>query len=673
MSTITLNNRLQIVRGLSRDPALTGNPETALRKIGQTATKVLGIDEVRIWNFSQSGESLTAVSTYKAGQKTPVKPKHIRARQVQSYLNTVQNSLFLAVLDSSRKVKNSRMAQEFLRQEIRASLHVPLYVRGALIGAMEFNQIRKERSWTISDHVLACEIADLTANVLQSFGLKGIEKHTPDIVPMLDLVLDQVLSEVNLEHGVIRLDEIPVVRGYSAEIEMEFVNQYRASPDLVQRTVVVPNLARVGRDARTLVNVLKSAEVGAFITVPMLIDENQVGCVHIASRDPVEWKEDTIALLEWTARHIARVVDDLWTRQDNLTLSKLIQSFHSSARDLNRMMVFDEAVQAVGNSATQVLETDVSCIVLRNPDGTIDCPWISGLNVDRINRIIDTEGASIDSILRRIETPILFPDIRSSILPTSLQKQLIEKKVRSSRIFPLVYEDQTMGAIFGFYKHMRLFTRNERRILSLFANSAALTLQNAWMYDKVEQGYLGLALALANAEDAREVTIPDSSMRSAKLAAETARSMKVPEEEVESIHWAALLHDIGKKDIPESILKKSGPLDETEWEMVRLSPTVGERMLAPVPQLHGIARIIRNFHEHFDGSGYPDRLKGDQIPIGAKVLAVTDAYTSMLDKRAYREPRPPQDALHEIQRYSGKYFDPKVVNAFCTVVEKHIT
>jgi len=141
--------------------------------------------------------------------------------------------------------------------------------------------------------------------------------------------------------------------------------------------------------------------------------------------------------------------------------------------------------------------------------------------------------------------------------------------------------------------------------------------------------------------------------------------------EVMSIHWAALLHDIGKKDIPENVLQKSGPLNEYEWEMVRLSPKTGEKMLEPVPQLHSVAKIIRNFREHYDGSGYPDRLKGDQIPIGAKVLAVADAYTSLIDERAYRAARPPQEALQEIQRFSGKYFDPVVVDAFNNVVKKY--
>ncbi len=663
-------NRIYEIQELSHDPTLLESDlETALHKIGQVCAKGLNIEEVVFWRFSQDGENFSCISVYKAGRKTPIKPKPIRIQQIKNYIGAIQNVPYMMVFNSQHK--NNKTAREFLRQEVKTSLHVPIYVSGALSGAIHFNQIKTEGEWSLADRVFACEAADLTATVLQNSGMKGPEQYTPDVIEMLDHVLDHVLKELNHEHGMIRLDEIPVTRGYTSEAEMEFINHYRTSPDLTDHTVIVTDLQLVMRSSRKLFDVLKNAGIRSFVTVPITTDTNQIGCIHVASRSVTDWRPEEIALLEWVARHIARVVDDIWIRQDNRTLSRLIQTFHNNTRTLNRMMLFDEAVKTIGQSTTDVLGTDMAFIILRNPDNTISAPWISGLNPDTINRIVDTEGAAVQTILRHSKSPILFPDVRKSVLPTSLQQHLIEKKVQSIRIFPFVYEDQTMGAVLGFYKYTRLFTRNERSILSLFANTATLTLQNAWMYDQIKQGYLGLALALAYAEDAREVNIPDSSSKSAKLAEETARALKVPEDEVMSIRWAALLHDIGKKDIPESILQKSGPLNENEWDMVRLSPQTGEKMLEPLPQLHGVAKIIRNFHEHYDGTGYPDRLKGNEIPIGAKVLAVTDAYTSMIDKRAYRDSRPPQDALREIQRYRGKYFDPVVVDAFKNVAEKH--
>jgi HD-GYP domain-containing protein (c-di-GMP phosphodiesterase class II) len=670
MSTKVVPKKAKITRNVSRDQTLvSGSVEIALNKLGRTCAKALSVEEVLFWQFTQNGDYLACIASHKTGQKTLAKTRKVRTQEIKEYIKSLQNGLYTVILDASHKTIKS--ANEFLRQEIKASLHVPIYIDNALSGVVQFNQLKVQRDWDLSDYVFACQASDLAADELQSLGMKGNEKYVPDIMETLNRTLDHILNELDLGYGMIRLDEIPITRGYLPEIEMQFVNQYRISPEFSYRTNVVTNVHQATGDSKDLVEVLKSAGIRSFVTVPIIVDSVQAGCIHVASHTIMDWHQEVISLLEWTARHIARAVADTWARQDAQTLSGLIQSFHDNTRVLNRMMQFDEAVKAVGESATEVLETDTAFIILHNPDNTISCPWISGLNPDTIHRIIDIEGASVQSILRISKTPILFSDVHKSVLPASLQRHLVEKKVRSTRIFPLVSEGQTMGAVVSFYNQVRLFTRNERSILSLFANSATLTLQNAWMYEQVEQGYLSLALALANAVDAREVSIPDSSLKSAKLAADTARALRLPEDEVKSIHWAALLHDIGKKDIPENVLQKSGPLSENEWKMVHLSPKSGEEMLEPIPQLHGVAKIIRNFREHFDGSGYPDRLRGNQIPVSAKVLAVTDAYTSMLDKRAYRDSRRPQEALQEIKRYSGTYFDPVVVDAFNDVVEIH--
>jgi HD-GYP domain-containing protein (c-di-GMP phosphodiesterase class II) len=670
MPTKIPKNKADLFGNIFRDQVMkSGNIETALNKIGQVCTKKLKIEEVTFWQFTQNGENLACVASYKAGKKSPVKTKQVRIQQIKDYLKTLQNGLYMVVRDESHKTVKS--ASGFLRQEIKASLHVPIYIGNALSGVVQFNQLKTQRNWDLSACIFACKAAELAADTLQNFGMRGNEKYMPDIMERLNRTLDHVLKMLDLEYGMIRLDEIPVTRGYSPQVEMEFVNQFRRSPEFTHQTNIVTNIHQATGNSKDLVEVLKSAGVRSFVTVPITIDTYQAGCIHVAARTIMDWNQEAVSLLQWTAQHITRFVADIWVHQDNRTLSSLIQSFHNNAHVLNRMMLFDQAIKAVGESATNVLETDMAFIILRNPDSTTSCPWMHGLNPDTINRIIDTEGASVQSILRHSKAPILFPDVRKSILPISLQQHLIDKKARSTRIFPLVYEGQTMGAVVGIYKQVRLFTHNERDILSLFANLAALTLQNAWMYDQVKEGYLSLALALANAEDAREVTIADSSLRSAKLAEETARALNLSEEEVMSIHWAALLHDIGKKDIPENVLQKSGPLSEHEWKMIRLSPRTGEEMLEPIPQLHGVAKIIRHFREHYDGSGYPDHLQGSQIPVSAKVLAVTDAYTSMIDKRAYRNSRLPHEAMQEIQLFSGRYFDPVVVDAFNTIVEKH--
>ena len=132
---------------------------------------------------------------------------------------------------------------------------------------------------------------------------------------------------------------------------------------------------------------------------------------------------------------------------------------------------------------------------------------------------------------------------------------------------------------------------------------------------------------------------------------------------------AAELHDVGKVAVPSSILRKPGPLDENEWSFVRQHTLVGDRILSAAPALSSVAHVVRASHEHFDGSGYPDGLAGEEIPLAARVVAVCDAFHAMTSERPYRTALAPWEAVEELRRCSGAQFDPIVVSAFCELMD----
>ena len=144
----------------------------------------------------------------------------------------------------------------------------------------------------------------------------------------------------------------------------------------------------------------------------------------------------------------------------------------------------------------------------------------------------------------------------------------------------------------------------------------------------------------------------------------TAMQLDLAAGTVEEITYAAELHDIGKLAIPETMLAKPSALDDEEWALMRRHTVIGERMLAAAPGLRPVAAIVRSSHERWDGEGYPDGLTGEQIPLGARIVAVCDAFAAMTSPRAYRPTIPQPVALAELARCSGKQFDPTVVNAF---------
>jgi len=154
----------------------------------------------------------------------------------------------------------------------------------------------------------------------------------------------------------------------------------------------------------------------------------------------------------------------------------------------------------------------------------------------------------------------------------------------------------------------------------------------------------------------------------AGLARRVGRGLGLRAAELDEVTHAAELHDIGKVAVPEGILAKDGPLDADEWEFMRQHTLVGDRILSAAPDLSSVARLVRASHERFDGKGYPDGLAGDEIPMGARIVAICDAFHAMTAGRPYREPVPAGVAVAELQRCAGGQFDPTVVDAFCAMV-----
>jgi diguanylate cyclase (GGDEF)-like protein len=155
----------------------------------------------------------------------------------------------------------------------------------------------------------------------------------------------------------------------------------------------------------------------------------------------------------------------------------------------------------------------------------------------------------------------------------------------------------------------------------------------------------------------------------ATLATRTAERLRLPDHEAKRIGLAAELHDVGKTALPDAILNKPGPLDEQEWDFMRRHTVIGERILLAAPSLAPTAELVRSSHEAFDGTGYPDALKGEEIPLGARIIAVCDAFDAMISTRAYRAAMAAGDAIAELRRCAGTQFDPEVVDVFCALVE----
>ena len=153
------------------------------------------------------------------------------------------------------------------------------------------------------------------------------------------------------------------------------------------------------------------------------------------------------------------------------------------------------------------------------------------------------------------------------------------------------------------------------------------------------------------------------------LASDTARLIGLPEEEIERIELAGRLHDVGKLAIPETILHKPGPLDAAEWIVMRTHTLIGARIVASAPSLAHTEELVRSNHEHYDGSGYPDKLAGEEVPLGAYIVGTCAAFVAMMKHRPYSDAITVEQALAELRRCAGSQFHPGVVEAFARLFE----
>jgi HD-GYP domain-containing protein (c-di-GMP phosphodiesterase class II) len=168
----------------------------------------------------------------------------------------------------------------------------------------------------------------------------------------------------------------------------------------------------------------------------------------------------------------------------------------------------------------------------------------------------------------------------------------------------------------------------------------------------------------AQALDARDQAIASHCARVAELATRLVQQLDLGRRDVELVHMAGMLHDLGMIGVRDDILNKPGPLNEGEWEIMRRHPDIGADLIRWHPALAPVTPLVRHHHERWDGSGYPAGLKGEVVPIGARILAVAESFDAITTKRIYRaNPLTPVDAIRNINKRSGSWYDPAVVDA----------
>jgi HD-GYP domain-containing protein (c-di-GMP phosphodiesterase class II) len=233
---------------------------------------------------------------------------------------------------------------------------------------------------------------------------------------------------------------------------------------------------------------------------------------------------------------------------------------------------------------------------------------------------------------------------------------------------PLTAKGQGVGVICIYFAETRHFKDDEISLLSTIANEAAIAIENSRMYENLQDAFVGTIRSLAETIDAKDAYTRGHSERVSLYGEAIARGLGISGDELQTIRYAGYLHDVGKIGIPDAILTKPGKLTGEEFAVIKKHPVLSERILRPVNFPFPVQSIVRHHHERYDGKGYPDGLGQEEIPLGARILFVADAYEAMTSDRPYRKALTNQMALDELLRNKGTQFDPRAVEVFARII-----
>ena len=415
------------------------------------------------------------------------------------------------------------------------------------------------------------------------------------------------------------------------------------------------------------------------LALPMVVRNQVMGAVFIArTRNYPPFTDEEIDIIRDIISHAALVVSHIRLFDESLDMAV------EMAKRIDIILTLDEINKTISSSLShkKIIETAIQSI-----ERIIQCELVTVFGEEKGELVVTAthcsgiavpDGLRAGALLKgRALTRTAFAKVKSGYIPylsrskrlPPFDRELALAGIESLLAIPLVSKDAVNGVLMlGNCKGGR-FVREDAFAIEKIASQMAVALENARLFEEMRSLFISTVASLANAIDAKSPWTKGHSERVMHLAAMIAQEMGFDELLIERVRLGGLLHDIGKIGIIEALLEKPTTLDEDEFPPMRLHPEKGVAILAPISQLQDVLPGILHHHERYDGTGYPGRLKGKDIPQEARIITVADAFDAMVSERPYKKGYSKTAALAELRRHAGSQFDPAVVECFCRYME----
>jgi len=361
---------------------------------------------------------------------------------------------------------------------------------------------------------------------------------------------------------------------------------------------------------------------------------------------------------------IDRAVERIRLEKENIKLRELM-SFYQISEAMGSIVNLETLLNLILSTSVKEFEADAALIFFARGDEVDPTPRAAvGFESGSFEKMITEHCIAISSQALKQGSPLIFGDPES-------ENSWGNKSIKSSMCQPLMAKGKTLGTLNVVrIKNNHQFTMGQLGGLALLASKAATAIENSRLYENLKRTYICTVEVLANAVEARDSYTRGHTERVYLLAKTIAEELKWSPAKFADLQIGALLHDIGKIGVPDSILNKPGPLTAEELEIMKRHPVTGARMVEAIPFLKAAIPYILCHHERHDGKGYPKGLLGEDIPVEGRLLAVVDTIDAYTTDRPYRKGRSLPDAMEEIKRFSGTQFDPVIVDACISAYQK---
>jgi len=363
---------------------------------------------------------------------------------------------------------------------------------------------------------------------------------------------------------------------------------------------------------------------------------------------------------EYEITDLSKALSEAW---EELTL------FYTLGESIISITDFEKILQEILAKAAEMANASRATLMLWNEkEQVLEIKVGYAKKPTKIENLRFRLGEGIAGRVAKTGQPILENDLAHN--PWFIRRKNQQKNILC---VPLKIKGKLIGVLNVSNKPGKTgFVSRDLKLMGTLANQAAILIENAQLYQEMREMFFDAIRVLSATVDAKDPYTANHSLNVTTYACSLARELGLSEETIQNIYLAGLLHDIGKIGIPEEILLKPGKLTAEEYQEIMKHPVTGAKIIEPLRGLKNIIPMVRHHHERYDGTGYPDKLRGEEIPLEARILATADAFDALTSERPYRKAHNPENALKEIRRHQGTQFDPKIVEALEKIVMRKI-